>query len=169
MNTYQRELVWLLYVIQATDDSTCMILPVIGTYYEIVHNFSRSRFCARSHPTFLSQQLPQHHRWPAARSSPSWRCHRRRQLLPSLMTLLAPWCWCRPGRQAEDAGDARRGRRANAKDIVVVPRSPPVALAPSRSCPPSLPASLLTAASARTRRPSREACARVNSMARRPE
>ena len=141
-----------------------MFDPASNCYYAILHNRSKSRFCARSHLTFLFQQLPQHHRWPAARPS------RRRSPSPpaasSIANDLAPWC--RLGCQATDATAARRGRRANAEDAVVVLRSSPVALAPLRHHPPSPPASLSIAASARTRRPSWEACTHINSAAMRP-
>ena len=64
---------------------------------------------------------------------------------------LAPWC--QPVRPAADAADACRFQRANTEDIVVVPRSPPVELAPPRPRPSPPPRPLSTAASARTQRP----------------
>ena len=124
----------LPYLIQATDDSTCVILIVFPTMQYLVHNHSKTHFFARRHPTFLSQQLPQLHRWPAARSS------RRRHPPPptasSVADDLAPRC--QPGRKAADAANARLGRHANAEEAAVVLRSPPVVMAPSRSRPPSL-------------------------------
>ena len=122
----------------------------------------KSQFCARIHHTFLSQQLAQHHCWPAARLS--WRRHPSSPAASFIADDLAPWC--RLGRQAADAANTRRGRCTNAEDVVVVPRSPAVALAPPQPRPCSPPALSSTAASVRARKQRRKA-ARVSRRMRR--
>ena len=101
----------------------------------------------------------------ASSARPSGRRHPPPSVVSSVADDLPPWC--RPGHQAADAAAARRGRRANAEDAVVVPLSPPVALALPRPHSLSPPALSLTAASAQTWRPLQETCARINSFARR--
>ena len=118
MNPCQKDSHWLHYVVQAMDDSTYVILPVIRTlqWSRIGQNDNFvPGVIPPSSPTITSTSSLA----SSAQAQASVAIRRRRQRPPSLTAFP-------PG-----ASPGARPRRGNAEDAVFVPRSPPVVLVPS--------------------------------------